>query len=98
MSDSFAVGSAGFRVGRVLGKSITILLQSFPKYLLFGAVIALPGLLGSLTMRPMRPAGGVAGLDHLFWVSAAGATAFLLIFIVVYAVCQSSMIYGAFQD
>ena len=41
---NLAVGSEGFRVGRVLSKSLTILMGNFPKYILFGAVIALPNL------------------------------------------------------
>ena len=41
---NLAVGSEGFRVGRVLRKSHTILMGNFPKYILFGAIIALPNL------------------------------------------------------
>ena len=59
---NLAVGSEGFRVGRVLSKSLTILTGNFSKYLMFGAVIALPNLIAVFmaagqvsTAQPMKP-------------------------------------------
>ena len=44
----FALARENFRVGRVLGKSLTLLLGGFPKYYAFGAVAALPHLIDAL--------------------------------------------------
>jgi hypothetical protein len=96
---NLAVGSEGFRVGRVLGKSLTILTGNFPKYILFGAIIALPSLISDFTassaVRPVQPVRP----DQIFTTAViAGIIAFVIIWLVVFSVCQSAMIYGAFQD
>jgi hypothetical protein len=108
MSDAsirnLAVGSEGFRVGRVLSKSLEILTGNLPKYLLFGAVIALPNLLYTLaggnreaiiasTQGMNRPA-----MHGFSFVSIVSFLVLMVIFVVVFAVIQSAMIYGAFQD
>ena len=43
-----ALAGESFRVGRVLSKSLTMLLRGFPKYYAFGAVAALPHLVNAL--------------------------------------------------
>lgn len=96
---NLAVGSDGFRVGRVLSKSLTILMGNFPKYILFGAVIALPnlisGFIGSNTARTEQPVSP----DQVFTTAViVGGIVFALIWLVVFSVSQSAMIYGAFQD
>ena len=96
---NLAVGSEGFRVGRVLSKSLTILMGNFPKYILFGAVIALPNLISGfiasampIPEQPVRP-------DQVFTTAViVGSLAFAFIWLVVFSVSQSAMIYGAFQD
>jgi hypothetical protein len=97
---NFGVGPEGFRVGRILSKSLEILTGNFPKYFLFGAVIAVPGLLFELTAKPPSTVSpGVQTLPPGYFAAAIGG--FLIsiaIGIVVYGVCQSAMIYGAFQD
>lgn len=96
---NLAVGSEGFRVGRVLSKSLTVLTGNFSKYILFGAVIALPNLLAVFvsadqvsTAQPMRP-GQVFSSAAIF-----GGVAYGIIWLVVFSICQSALIYGAFQD
>jgi hypothetical protein len=96
---NLAVGSEGFRVGRVLSKSLTILTGNFSKYILFGAVIALPSLIagfisgGQLTgAQPVRP-------DQIFTGAAIfSGFVYVVIWLVVFSICQSALIYGAFQD
>ena len=96
---NLAVGSEGFRVGRVLSKSLTILMGNFPKYILFGAVIALPNLISGfiasampIPEQPVRP-------DQVFTTAViVGSLASAFIWLVVFSVSQSAMIYGAFQD
>jgi len=96
---NLAVGSEGFRVGRVLSKSLTILMGNFPKYILFGAIIALPNLISGFiasnrtaTVQPVSP-------DQIFTSAViVGSLVFALIWLVVFSVSQSAMIYGAFQD
>jgi hypothetical protein len=96
---NIAVGSEGFRVGRVLSKSLTVLTGNFSKYVLFGAVIALPNLIAVFisadqvsTAQPMRP-GQVFSSAAIF-----GGVAYGIIWLVVFSICQSALIYGAFQD
>ena len=96
---NLAVGSEGLRVGRVLSKSLTILTGNFSKYILFGAVIALPNLIAVFmaagqvsTAQPMKP-GQVFTSAAIF-----GGLAFAVIWLVVFSICQSALIYGAFQD
>ena len=96
---NLAVGSEGFRVGRVLSKSLAVLTGNFSKYILFGAVIALPNLFAVFvsanqvsTSQPMRP-GQVFSSAAIF-----GGVAYGIIWLVVFSICQSALIYGAFQD
>jgi hypothetical protein len=97
---NFGVGPEGFRIGRVLSKSLEILTGNFPKYFLFGAVMALPSLLYSLTAKPPSTTHqDVSTLAPGFLGAAiAGFLVSIVIGIVIYGVCQSAMIYGAFQD
>jgi hypothetical protein len=100
-ASSLVVGQEGFRIGRVLSKSLEILTGNFPKYLLFGAVIAVPGLLFELTAKPqstINPGVQQALPPSYFGVAIGGFLISIAIGIVVYGVCQSAMIYGAFQD
>jgi hypothetical protein len=88
----FPVGREIFGVGHVLSKSFLILAGNFPKYMLFGAGIALPnGLLriyaGRLVLRHSEVIG-----HGLAWIL------FCIPFILLYAISQSAMTYGAFQD
>jgi hypothetical protein len=72
---------------------------NFPKYILFGAIIALPNLVSGFIAGnrpiPERP----VSLDQVFTPAIIiGGLVFALIWIVVFSVSQSAMIYGAFQD
>jgi hypothetical protein len=96
---NLAVGSEGFRVGRVLSKSLTILTGNFPKYLLFGAVIALPNLVSAFKGNNTATSQQPVSPDQAFTIAVVvGVIAFVLIWLVVFSVAQSAMIYGAFQD
>lgn len=96
---SLGVGSEGFRVGRVLSKSLAVLMGNFPKYFLFGAVMALPNLVSIFINASVGPAGQPVRPDQLFTTAAIiGTGIFVIIWIVVFGTCQSAMIYGAFQD
>ena len=75
---NLAVGSEGFRVGRVLSKSLTILMGNFPKYILFGAIIALPNLISGFiasnrtaTEQPVSP-------DQIFTAAPQAVGTFLV--------------------
>jgi hypothetical protein len=105
MSDAsnrnLAVGSEGFRVGRVLSKSLEILTGNFPKYILFGVIIALPNLLYGLSGGNREAINvGSQGMNQPAVSGSSYLSLLLLILIsvVVFAVIQSAMIYGAFQD
>ena len=97
MSDAsigeLAFASEGFRVGSILSKSLKLFLGNFPKYFIFGAVLALPQLMSaiyvvelsrmvlSLSRALSRFRDRVfSSLGHLF------------------SVCETALIYGAFQD
>src|SRR5262249_15839502 len=83
--------------GRVLSKSLTILTGNFAKYFLFGAIIALPNL--AATFADGRVARVGQHHQQIFNATDVGVgLLFGLTWIVVFAVCQSSLIYGAFQD
>jgi hypothetical protein len=62
---NLAVGSEGFRVGRVLSKSLMILMGNFPKYILFGAIIALPNFISGAWTRSSRPPSSSAASSSL---------------------------------
>ena len=51
-----AIGGAEFRVGRVLSRSLTVLFRSFPKYLLFGIVMAVPNFFSAKPLIMASPA------------------------------------------
>jgi len=87
---SLPVAGEGLRVGKVLSRSLSVLLRSFPKYILFGAIMALPNLVELLLY-------GSAG-DFGRRETRGESLAFGLLSFVLYALCQSVMIYGAFQD
>jgi hypothetical protein len=96
---SIAVGDEGFRVGAVLSKSLTVLQGNFAKYLLFGGVIALPNLFAGVIHGSGAPATHSPGAaPAAVFAAIAGGLAFAVIWIVVFSVCQSALIYGAFQD
>jgi hypothetical protein len=88
--DNLAGAGAGLHVGRVLGRSITVLFRSYPKYILFGAVIALPNLITALYYGGIRAQALHASRPATWAITVLG--------LVVYALCQSAMVYGAFQD
>src|SRR5215831_3779060 len=101
MSDMSMPGPAaageGLRVGKVLSRSLVILLKGFPKYILIGAVIALPSLIELLIYDQGPDVGemhvSLAGREPPDASIAFGVLGFLL-----YALGQSAMIQGAFQD
>jgi hypothetical protein len=101
MSDSsvrgLAAGSEGFRAGLVLGKSVAIYERSFGKYLVFGAVIALPDLLSGLGHRAqMRNVEVFAkGIDYGARISDASYT---LLGILLLALCELAMTHGVLRD
>ena len=94
MSDtsSLPVASEGLRIGKVLSRSFTVLVRSFPKYILFGAIMALPNLIQLLRY------GSASDFNLGRHESRGESLAFALLSFVLYALCQSVMIYGAFQD
>jgi hypothetical protein len=88
----FPVNRESLRAGRVLSTSFQILVGNFPKYMLFGAGIALPdGLLRIYTDRLVLRHNEMTG-HGLTWI-LIGIPLLLL-----YAISQSAMTYGAFQD
>lgn len=89
---SLPVAGEGLRVGKALSRSFTVLFRSFPKYILFGAVMALPNLFELLRY------GSTSDLNLGRHESRGESLAFGLLGFVLYALCQSVMIYGAFQD
>jgi hypothetical protein len=98
----------GLQVGAVLGRSLAVLQRNLPKYLLFGAVISLPDLVETLSY------GGMTNQIDIYYHATGNYYhgtgthfqstpldphgAFALLALLIYAVCQSTMIYGVFQD
>jgi hypothetical protein len=91
----------GFQLGAVLGRSLAILQRNLPRCLLFGAVIALPILIDRLHY------GGMENQIDIYYrgtgahfqstpMEPRGSLA--LLGFLLYALCQSTMIYGVFQD
>jgi hypothetical protein len=87
-----AFGGGDFRVGRVLGRSLTVLLRSFPKYLLFGIVMAVPNFFSVLHY------GTVSVESQSVSVTNKAGLGYILLGMVLFALVQSTMIQGAFQD
>ena len=86
------IGGGEFRVGRVLGRSLTVLFRSFPKYLLFGIVMAVPNFFSVLHY------GTVSVESNSVSVTNKAGIGYLLLGMVLFALVQSTMIQGAFQD
>jgi hypothetical protein len=91
---SLAAAGERLRVGSVLSRSIEIYLRNFPKCLAVGAIIGLPQLVSAIYVfdlsRMARTSHG--GVVYLFEMG------FLLLWVLTFALGQSTMIYGAFQD
>jgi hypothetical protein len=86
------LGGGEFRVGRILSRSLTVLLGNLPKYLVFGVIMAVPNFFSVLHYGQVK-------LENQS-VSVANETnlTYILIGMVVFALCQATMIQGAFQD
>jgi hypothetical protein len=90
-----------FQVGAVLGRSLAILQGNLPRYLLFGAVISLPTLIDRLYYGGMENQiaiyyhGTGTHFQSTPWDPHGSLS---LLGFILYAVCQSTMIYGVFQD
>ena len=89
-------GGDTFRVGRVLSRSLTLLLGNLPKYSLFGAAFALPHAMNALYTFEIQafflkylPSRG--GFSILNW----GST---FVWAIVFSICQAAMIHGTLQD
>lgn len=101
MSDTSArglpAGSEGFRAGLVLGKSVAIYERSIGKYLIFGAVIALPELLSGLGHRAQISHLEIfaKGVDNGARITDASYT---LLGILLLALCELAMTYGVLRD
>jgi hypothetical protein len=87
-----AIGGGDFSVGRVLGRSLTVLFRSFPKYLLFGVVMAVPNFFSVLQH------GSVSVQSQSVSVTNKAGIGYLLLSMVLFALVQATMIQGAFQD
>jgi hypothetical protein len=87
-----AIGGGEFRVGRVLTRSLAVLLRSFPKYLIFGIVMAVPNFFSVLHY------GTVSVESQSVSVTNQAGIGYLLLGMVLFALVQSTMIQGAFQD
>jgi hypothetical protein len=87
-----AIGGGDFSVGRVLGRSLTVLFRSFPKYLLFGVVMAVPNFFSVLQY------GSVSVQSQSVSVTNKAGIGYLLLSMVLFALVQATMIQGAFQD
>ena len=87
-----ALGGGEFRVGRILSRSLTVLLGNLPQYLVFGVIMAVPNFFSVLHYGQVK-------LENQS-VSVANETnlTYILIGMVVFALCQATMIQGAFQD
>src|SRR5437879_5590299 len=98
MSDTsigeLAFASEGFRVGSILSKSLRLFLGNFPKYFTFGAVAALPQLISAIYVVEL--------VQMLVSLSRGAVIAaeigFLLLWVTTFSVCETALIYGAFQD
>lgn len=105
MAASYAAGSTGdFRVGTVLGRSISILQQKFIKFMALAFIMWLPNLLLLLShagggqqpsIQPVTPgAAAVPQLPPGFW-ALIGIVVIGWLFL--FALCQPAIIYGAYQ-
>jgi len=98
MSDAsigeLAFASESFRVGSVLSKSLKLFLGNFPKYFIFGAVAALPHLISAIYVVEL--ARMVLSLSK--GALLASEIGFLFFWVAVFSVCETALIYGAFQD
>lgn len=105
MATSYAAGSTGdFRVGTVLGRSISILQQKFGKFMALAFIMWLPNLLLLLSHASggQQPAiqpvtSGGAAVPQV----PAGSWALIGVIVIgwlfLFALCQPAIIYGAFQ-
>lgn len=91
---SLAIPGDGFRVGRVLNRSLAIYLHNFPRYFAIAAAMGLPTLFSALyaTELGRMVAGASHGTNILYSVGL------MLPWVLVFVVAQSAMIHGAFQD
>src|ERR1044071_7009487 len=87
-----AIGGGGFSGGRVLTRELAVLLRSFPKYLIFGIVMAVPNFFSVLHY------GTVSVESQSVSVTNQAGIGYLLLGMVLFALVQSTMIQGAFQD
>ena len=87
-----ALAGGEFRVGRILSRSLTVLLGNLPKYLVFGVVMAVPNFFSVLHY------GQVKLESQSVSVYNETNLTYILIGMVVFALCQATMIQGAFQD
>jgi len=89
-SRNLAAAGEGFRVGRVLSQSFTLLLRHFGKFILLGLIAALPMLFLLLFNRP--PPGQQIHMDLGWSLVLVGLLTLLL-----QVICEAAVIFGAFQ-
>jgi hypothetical protein len=87
-----AIGGGEFRVGRVLSRSLSALFRNFPKYLMFGVVMAVPNFYSVLHY------GSVKIESQSVSVTNNAGLLSILLSMVLLALVQAAMIHGAFQD
>jgi hypothetical protein len=98
MSDAsigeLAFASESFRVGGILSKSLKLFLGNIPKYFMFGAVAALPQLISAIYFVELTRMLVSLSRGTVFAVEIG----FVLFWVALFSVCETALIYGAFQD
>jgi len=103
MATSDATGmSSDFRVGTVLGRSLSVLQQSFVSFAALALVMSLPTLLSDFGVGAKQPSAVQGGavptmpIQHLPPGYLAGFGIAMLFWVLLFALCQPAIVYGAF--
>ena len=89
MSTELPAASGEFRAGPIIAKSVALLRRHLLKFLLLSFLAALPPLLLAANPAPIR-----GPLDPDYLVLALGSG---LLTLLMFAVCQPAILFGAFQ-
>jgi hypothetical protein len=82
------------RVGSVLSKSLEIYLRNSPKCFAVGAVMGVPSLVSLVYVLRLSGAASANSGSIAFFIEMG----FLLVWVLIFALSQSMMIHGVFQD
>jgi len=91
---SLAAAGEKLRVGSVLSKSLEIYLRNFPKCFAIGAVMGLPTLLSAIYVYEIARMARTNPYGIVFLYEMG----FLLLWVLMFTLSQSTMIHGVFQD